>query len=112
MLTFAIGFALVAEVHLARKDFDACLKNLFFALNAVQALQNLEHSRQLTDAMIDEGVRVEQMKLDLDEIENLISIFKMDCMPDAQVFTWMREKYNAIQADLDERALRRSVGDA
>ena len=42
---------------------------------SVQALQNLEHSRQLTNAMIDEGVRVEQMKLDLDEIENLISTF-------------------------------------
>ncbi len=31
----------------------------------------------------------------------------MDCMPDAQVVTWIREKYNAIQADLDERARRR-----
>ena len=31
----------------------------------------------------------------------------MDCMPDAQVVTWIREKYNAIQDDLDERARRR-----
>lgn len=153
-----ICYAKVAKVHLARKDFDACLRNLFFALNAVkiakdqqpeslqaimdhnsvllriaeahleagdaasavkecetvilihesipesnrqdgtlrrrlantytmlgralladsqpvQALQTLEHSRQLTNTMIDEGVRVEQMQLDLTEIENLISTF-------------------------------------
>lgn len=31
----------------------------------------------------------------------------MDRMPDAQVVTWIGEKYNAIQADLDERARRR-----
>ncbi len=28
-------------------------------------------------------------------------------MPDAQIVTWIKEKYNAIQADLDERARRR-----
>ena len=31
----------------------------------------------------------------------------MDCMPDAQVVTWIRDQYNAIQDDLDERARRR-----
>ena len=28
-------------------------------------------------------------------------------MPDAQVVTWIAEKYTAIEADLDERARRR-----
>ena len=39
----------------------------------VQARQALERSRILTIAMIDEGMRVEQMQLDLTEIDQLIS---------------------------------------
>ncbi len=38
-----------------------------------QARQAFERSRLLTTAMIDEGMRVEQMKLDLSEIDELIS---------------------------------------
>ena len=39
----------------------------------VKARNALERSRQLTNAMIDEGMRVEQMKLDLSEIDELLS---------------------------------------
>ena len=40
---------------------------------SAEARQALERSRQLTTAMIDEGMRVEQMTLDLSEIDGILA---------------------------------------
>lgn len=46
---------------------------LFADNQRAKALQSLQHARELTQSMIDEGVRVEQMRLDLAEIDTFIS---------------------------------------